>query len=205
MLLEIEALKVRGMGFEALEIKPFPETIESHRLRLERHRPVTADSLFRMIDRNRAHLRPFMPWELSTQKEEDSRAWIQLSSQQWEKGLSFDYGIFLRSSGKLIGCFGVHTISWENHRAELGYWLDEKFQGQGFVSEAVEAAEEMLFRQGFHRIEIRCSAENSRSQAVATRSGYRMEARLREHAIQNGAFRDTLIFAKLRSEWKVRS
>ena len=45
---------------------------------------------------------------------------------------------------------------------------------------------------------VRCDARNVRSQRVAERAGYPLEATLRNHAVAaDGKLRDTLIFARL--------
>lgn len=191
------------MAFEALEIKGFPEEIVTADLRLRKLRIEDAADLFELIERNRDHLRRFMPWERGTRSVEDSRSFLEASLRQWEDGQAFDYGIFEKSTGERIGGFGVHQISWQHHRAELGYWIAAAREGHGFASQSLRAIEDLLFQRGFHRLEIRCASANQRSAQVALRQGYVLEGTLREHAIENGEFRDTQVFAKLRSEWRV--
>lgn len=66
-----------------------------------------------------------------------------------------------------IGTLHLHSISHWNHKLELGYWIAKKFEGQGYMSEAIQCAEEEARRQGFHRIEIKCNANNLRSVRLA--------------------------------------
>lgn len=68
-----------------------------------------------------------------------------------------------------MGNLGVHTISWENDRREIGYWILGQFEGQGYMTEAVDAVTAELFRHGFNRVEIRCSSLNSKSAGVPER------------------------------------
>ena len=82
-------------------------------------------------------------------------------------------------------------------RCELGYWILGDFEGQGYMSEAVRVLEAACFAVGFHRIGIRCSSKNARSAGVPRRSGYTLDGTLRQHALERGERRDTLVFSKL--------
>ncbi|MBP9707177.1 MAG: GNAT family N-acetyltransferase [Oligoflexales bacterium] len=91
------------------------------------------------------------------------------------------------------------SLSRENNRCEIGYWISGVFEGKGYISDALAALEISLFDIGFNRIEIHCSSLNSKSMSVAKRNSYQLEAYLKQEEIKNGAYRDTLIFAKLAS------
>jgi len=53
-----------------------------------------------------------------------------------------------------------------------------------------------------HRVEIRCAAENAKSNAVPRRLGFKLEGTHREAELLNGRYRDLLIYAMLQSEWR---
>ena len=81
-----------------------------------------------------------------------------------------------------------------------GYWVRRRFAGQGLIIQAVRGITRFAFETlGARRVEIRCDARNVvRSQRVAERAGYPLEATLRNHAVAaDGKLRDTLIFARL--------
>jgi ribosomal-protein-serine acetyltransferase len=101
-----------------------------------------------------------------------------------------------------MGNIGVHSISWENNRCELGYWILGKHQGSGFVSDAVKTLEKMLFEIGFHRIEIQCDPANVRSAAVPLRNGYQFEGVLRDRTLECDRYRDSAMYAKLSENTK---
>ncbi len=178
----------------------FPEEINGDRIYLRRHDLTVADEMFKTIDQNRERLMQFMPWPVQTQKQEDSKNYILLCIESWKQKALFDYGIYLKLGHQFIGNIGVHSIDWRSSRCELGYWISKTYERQGFTSEAVRLIEKACFAKDFHRVEIRCSAENTKSAGVAIRTGYRLEGYLRDEKIEQGRFRDTLVFAKLRSE-----
>ena len=177
-----------------------PEVILGERIVLRKNRVDMAEVMFRQIDEDRERLGKFLPWVQWTRGVHDERDYIEMTLKQWEEFKMFDYGLFLQNENTYLGNIGVHSIQWEHNCAELGYWILGKFEGQGYVSEGVKALEKVLFNTGFFRIEIRCSGSNSKSCEVAKRCGYTLEGRLRQHRIENGQRRDTLIYSKLKNE-----
>ena len=178
-----------------------PEQIDGLRITLKRHHQNLATEMFSCIDQDRQRLRKFLPWVDSTQSFKDSLGYIKLTEQWWSEGSMFDFGIYDKSSSAYMGNFGVHNIAWEHNRCELGYWISKKFEGHGYVSEAAACLERILFDLGFNRIEIRCSSNNSKSANLPNKNGYQLEGVLKQDCIEHGEYRDTLVFAKLKSEF----
>ncbi|MFM6928125.1 MAG: GNAT family N-acetyltransferase [Bdellovibrio sp.] len=183
-----------------MEQKPFPGRISGERIYLQRHSSMVAPEMFKLIDENREHLKG-MPWIRSTASVENSRAWINCTLAEWDNLSLFDYGIYLTKSDQYLGSFGVHSINWEFKNCELGYWIGQQFQGQGFVSEALRMIETQCFKAGFHRVEIRCDSRNQRSAQVALKNGYSFEGELRDNSLVFGEYRNTKVFGKLHREW----
>ncbi|AHZ86388.1 Putative ribosomal N-acetyltransferase YdaF [Bdellovibrio bacteriovorus] len=176
------------------------EEIRAERITLKKHKIEMAETMFQYVDQDRERLGRFLPWVPLIGGVHEERDYIEMTQTQWQDFKMFDYGMYLNEGDIYMGNVGVHTISWDNDRCELGYWILGKFEGQGYVREAVLALEKVLFELGFYRIEIHCSGLNSRSSSVAENCHYKFEARLRHHAVENGQRRDTLVFAKLRDE-----
>ncbi|MBO9666638.1 MAG: GNAT family N-acetyltransferase [Bdellovibrio sp.] len=182
-----------------IQQRPFPGVLKGPRIRLERHSLAMADQMFALIDKNREHLKD-MPWASVTKTVDNSRMWIESTLAEWDNLALFDYGIYLLDSDRYMGSLGVHSIRWDNKNCELGYWIGEEFQGQGYISEAVKIIEAQCFKSGFHRVEIRCAPFNERSAQVAIKSGYKFEGELREDLLVNGQYRNTKVFGKLSSD-----
>jgi RimJ/RimL family protein N-acetyltransferase len=176
------------------------ECLRSERITLRRHELELAETMFGYVDADRARLREFLPWVDGTRTLQDERDYIRMSREKWDEHQLFDYGLFRNEDGLYLGNAGVHTISWEHRRCEIGYWILGRFEGQGYMSEAVGALEREVFGLGFHRIEIHCSSRNQRSAAVPRRCKYRLEGTLRHDRIELGAFTDTYVFAKLATD-----
>ncbi len=83
---------------------------------------------------------------------------------------------------------------------EIGYWLKTAKTGAGYVSEAVELVERFAFvEKKAKRVEIKMAGTNIKSQSVAKRCGYKIEARLENsRRLPSGEIDSTVIFAKTR-------
>jgi ribosomal-protein-serine acetyltransferase len=185
------------MSVLGLHPHPLPEFISSPRLVLKRHEESVAPKMFQTVQDERARLSKHLSWIESVRTIADMKLYLELTDGAWQRDHAFEYGIFRKSDTEYLGNMMVHTISWPNRRCELGYWITEKAEGQRYISEAARALESHLFQAGFHRIEIRCSTENQRSAYIPKSCGYHLEGELKEDSIENGKYRNTLLFAKL--------
>lgn len=181
-----------------MSMHPQPPTqVDGPRIQLKARSRDHAEEMFAMIDRNRQHLRPWMPWESVTLKVEDSAAYLDMTISWREKRSTFDYSIFESSTFKMIGSFGIHSINWDRKTCELGYWIDKASEGNGFITEAVQLGEKLAGDLGFHRVIITCDRENQRSQKVPKSLGYKLESLTIDDCLVNGKLRDTMTFVKL--------
>ena len=72
-----------------------------------------------------------------------------------------------------VGSIDLHTIAWDARTAELGYWIDTRATGRGYLAEAGPAIIELAFTHlGFARLTCRCHPDNARSIAAARRLGF---------------------------------
>lgn len=96
--------------------------------------------------------------------------------------------------GKLMGVVGlVHEA--EHDRAELGYWLGEKYWGKGHMSAAVAMAVAYAFEVlGVRRVYSRCFSVNIASQHVLANNGFELEGCLKQHHVRMGITHDVLCY-----------
>jgi RimJ/RimL family protein N-acetyltransferase len=115
----------------------------------------------------------------------------------WLLRENFFLGIFLNVSGQFLGSvdFGAHN--WDCRTFEIGYWIRQQAQGNGYVSEAMRLITEYLFAHlGAQRVEIHCHERNQRSAAVARRPGFQQGGCLRNSALAAaGVLKNMLIFS----------
>lgn len=185
-----------------MEKKHLAEVLPGERITLKKHDLSLAQTMFDYVEEDRARLREFLPWVDFTKTVQDEVNFINMMSDKWTKFENFGYSIFRNSDNTFMGIIDIHSIKWGAGCGEIGYWILGKFEGQGYMAEAVRVLEQAAFNLGFHRMEIRCSSLNEKSARIPQRCGYTLDGRLREDRFENGRYGDTMIFAKLKSEAK---
>lgn len=102
-----------------------------------------------------------------------------------------------------IGYFPKSNIYKFN--AEIGYWLSEKYWGQGIMTEAVASLTEYIFENTkLRRIYAEVFAKNSSSAKVLEKAGYTLEARIRNHIVKDGQMDDTLLYTIHKTDFENR-
>ena len=102
-----------------------------------------------------------------------------------------------------IGTMGLHRIDWVSRRATTGSVMLEEHCSKGYGSDAKMLLLNWAFNElGLRKVESRVLAFNGRSQAYSEKCGYRVVARLREHTLRHGAYRDELILEAYAEEWQ---
>jgi len=174
---------------------------ENTELRLleERH----AQELTELTDRNREHLRAWLPWVDTNRTIEDRKNFIRGTLKQFVENNGFQAGIW--HEGRLAGVIGYHSIDWMNRSTTLGYWLGKEFQGRGLATVACRALVDHAFEElGLNRVVISCATENRNSCAIPERLGFRQEGVQRQAEWLNDHFVDHAVYAALASEWQTR-
>ena len=104
---------------------------------------------------------------------------------------------------EFAGVISLHTISIENHRAEIGYWMREQMRGQGIATMVTKILTGYgLDTLGFKRIEAAVDLDNTNSQKLLASAGYEREGVLRQRVTRSSGNQiDMVIFAALNQSW----
>ena len=180
-----------------------PAEILTPRLRIRGPRPGDGKELNAAILDSLAELSPWLPFARSTPTLDESEENVRRAHAKFCLREDLRFHFYERASGKMLGSSGLHRIQWNIPAFEIGYWVRTGYQGQGYVSEAVNALTRFAFQQlNARRVEIRCNARNERSLAVMKCLGFNYEALLKmsdAHSLE-GQDRDTLIYARLTAD-----
>src|SRR4051794_36594008 len=103
-------------------------------LELRLHEDRYAQEMFDLADRNRDHIRPFLPWIEKTKTVEDIRKHIEESLKHFASGECINTGIW--ENNRFIGSIAFHRINKDRGLAEIGYWIDKDHQGRGITTRA---------------------------------------------------------------------
>ena len=99
------------------------ETQIDDELRLRTFCEDDAETLFRVVDENRVHLREWLPWLDANITSNDSLAFIQATLRQEADNQGFTCAVEFR--GRVVGVAGYHPIRWYNKSVEIGVFTNE--------------------------------------------------------------------------------
>lgn len=119
-------------------------------------------------------------------------------------GTGYGFGIFVE--GDFAGEVNINSIHRGAHQnAYVGYWIDERLAGQGYMPEAVVAVLHFAFEQLLlHRVQISIIPRNHASRRVAEKLGLRDEGVAVRYLEINGVWEDHIRFAITSEEWDER-
>lgn len=156
--------------------------IETPRLLIRPVRIGDEFALHESIERSIPALRRWMPWARDTSFNA-TQHFIHSGYEHWQAQTSKDFPLIVihKESQKIISVSGYneHT-DLVRPCFEIGYWIDSTFEGQGLAKELVNALTRYAL-DGLKaiRAQICTQVENEKSSAVAERSGYVFEAKLK--------------------------
>jgi RimJ/RimL family protein N-acetyltransferase len=102
-------------------------------------------------------------------------------------------------SGRFAGELIVHTIDWDDRRAELGVWLIPAARGAGIGRRALRlGAEWLLADWELGRLQLVTAATNAAMAACAKAAGFAQEGVLRGHTLRGGVPEDDVILSIIR-------
>lgn len=136
---------------------------------------------------------------------EQAEELIDRWNQKFERNQGLRWGITLRSESRVIGTCGFHGWMKNHYKAEIGYELTPEYWRQGYMTEVIQKAIEFGFNNlGLNRIEAFVEPENVGSRKVLEKIGFSEEGTLKEHFYWRNRFVDTVIYALLKKDYKVR-
>lgn len=120
-------------------------------------------------------------------------------------GSGYQFGIVsgdLEEAGPLIGWVNLSNIIRGIFQAcHLGYSLDQRAQGQGYMSEALRTVIGYAFDTlGLHRIMANYMPHNQRSAMVLRRLGFTVEGSAKAYLFIGGQWRDHVLTALVNPE-----
>lgn len=161
-----------------------PSSLRTTRLCLRRWHAADATALLPVLDRNTAHLGPWIPPHVATPAPlPELAARLAGFADDFRAGRAYRYAVLARDGSRLLGeadlfpraAAGRVPLVDADH-VEIGYWLDMAVTGQGFATEAAAALLGVAQAlPGMTHVEIRCDAANAPSAAVPLRLGFRLD------------------------------
>jgi RimJ/RimL family protein N-acetyltransferase len=143
------------------------------------------------------NLRDLFPFPYSIR---DARNWLKTILPE-----NIPYKNFAITIAKtMVGSIGIvpkDDIYRKN--VEIGYFLSEKYWGQGIAVRAIKAATSYAFNEfDIVRVYAEPFADNIRSRRALEKAGFTLEATLRRNVIKEGNIKDSCIYSVLKEDFR---
>lgn len=153
---------------------------------------------YKVRSESRGFLEKWEPtWEPDALTEASFRARVIRSAQESASGVAVPLFFFSREGDTLIGGLTIgHIRRGVAQSCMIGYWMGERFAGQGHMTAGLKLVTGHIFGQlALHRIEAACIPENVRSIRLLEKAGFQREGYMKEFLKIRGEWRDHLLYA----------
>ncbi|WP_250001827.1 GNAT family N-acetyltransferase [Actinoplanes sp. M2I2] len=164
-------------------------------------RLLTVGDAAEMAERLRANREFLAPWEPDRSEEYftegGQRRVLTELLRQHEAGSSVPHAIV--DDGRLVGRIAITNIARGPFLSgSLGYWVSRDANGRGVATAAVGRVVRLAFDElGLHRVEAGTLVDNTGSQRVLQKNGFRRFGLAPRYLWVAGAWRDHILFQRL--------
>ncbi|PSR24532.1 MAG: RimJ/RimL family protein N-acetyltransferase [Sulfobacillus thermosulfidooxidans] len=163
-----------------------------------------AEPLYAVLRESESYLRRWLPFLDNVHSVQDIIQFIESGLARYAHNNGGEIGIWYHQ--QFAGVVGIHFINWTNRTTSLGYWLGEKFQGHGIMTQACGALIRILFEEyDLHRVEIQAAVDNMKSRAIPERLGFRQEGVLRQTEWLYDHYVDHVVYGLLKDDWLIKN
>lgn len=173
----------------------------TERLLIRMPMPGDGKVVYEAISASINELKQWLPFAQKEQTEQQTEVNMREAHLRFLKREELRLLIFDKNTKQLIGSSGLHNPDWDVPKFEIGYWIDTRFSGKGYMTEAIQGITDYALNElKARRVEIRCDTLNFKSQAIPEKLGYTLEGTLRNEDISadGSKLRDTHIYAMIR-------
>tara|TARA_R100000306_G_C4353275_1_gene131296 strand:- start:62 stop:604 length:543 start_codon:yes stop_codon:yes gene_type:complete len=125
----------------------------------------------------------------------NAKFWVDLADNGLKNQNQYIFAIRLKENNELIGGIDL-GINKQFNKAELGYWLDEKYWNKGVTTEAVKSIINFGFNDlNLKRIFATHFDTNPSSGKVMEKAGMKKEGLLKCHTYKAGVYQDHFLYA----------
>ena len=162
---------------------------------LERFKVSDSEDILNALIFSYQEIAPWLNWLTPEYNLKSAEDFVYLQIDSWNKNIEYTFTI-RNHSGHLLGVIGLHCFDKQNDVAMIGYWMNSKFTGNGYCTQALKLlVENSLAPLDLIRIEVMVALENKASQKVAENAGATFEAVLKNRVRLNGIAIDAKMYA----------
>ncbi len=162
--------------------------------------PMIAEQIFAIVSAEQDYLNEWLPWPSSQTDIKIVTAAFRDMLLSYADQKSLTCAIIYK--GDLCGVAGFNSIDIPLKKALIGYWLSEKFQGNGIMSRTVAYYIRHGFEDmGLEKIETAHAIGNIASQKVIKKVGFIKEGTVKNAENLHGKIVDHIIYGIMKSDW----
>lgn len=130
---------------------------------------------------------------------------LAMMKRERQIGSSFGFGVFFNDH--FIGEVNLSNIQrGAMQSGTIGYWIDRRFCGRGFIPEATTGVLRFAFEMlNLHRVEILIVPTNKSSLRVVEKLDLRYEGITKDYLMIDGIWCDHARFSVLNTDWQAKS
>lgn len=152
-----------------------------------------AQKLLGVIDTNRVFLSKYLEWVDAYTTTDKTLANITKTFS--DESCSY----FIIVDNQIAGKIGY--VDTDENMGEISYWLAEQYTGRGIMTRALNLMADIGFSKiGLNRIQLTLDVDNTASEAVAQRCGFKLDGVLRKYFLLRGTPRDMKMYSKLKTD-----
>ncbi len=147
--------------------------------------------------RNQAYLKPYEPtWPSDALSPEFFMRRVSRLSRDWQEDRTYAFLIFDQDNMNLIGGININNVTrGAAQYASLGYWIDQDWQGRGYMRQAgFEVLRFSFEKLMLGRVNAACMPHNLRSKNLLLNLGFKEEGFARRYLQIYGNREDHILF-----------
>ena len=172
--------------------------------KIDRIENILPEEFYKLIEKNKVHIGKTFPVTLANSDTlEKAKNFISFNLNKEKNKEGFHFYARDIKTNRLIGYLCVKTIDYRISKCELGYFVDEDYQGKGITSKMVSDALDFCFNELMLNKVFICTSEiNIASQRIALKHNFKQEGILRdEFRNGDGILQNSVYFGLLKSEY----
>ncbi|MCR9205148.1 MAG: GNAT family N-acetyltransferase [Halobacteriovoraceae bacterium] len=154
--------------------------------------------------KNQDFLKPFNPTppeDFYSEAYWQRKIWSSQQEWQEDKSYRFVFRLLGDSQSPIIGTANfTQVFRGPLQSCYMGYGIDEEYQGQGLMTEALEVLTDFMFKEkDLHRLSANYLAGNEKSGRVLEKLGFEKEGLAKKYLHIDGEWRDHILTSKVRA------
>jgi RimJ/RimL family protein N-acetyltransferase len=179
--------------------------LESTRLLIRQYREGNGKEFYHFLEdgNNRNFLKEHVSEALTISSDDEAEIRVRELIADWVARKRFVMGIWNKSNKQYLGQIWIEPNKWAVPSFELGWFLGQSHQKQGYATEAAHRSLQFLFDElKANKVIVLVRHDNEQSINLAKRCGFVKEGHLRNHNVINGKIIDLLYFGLLKEEYE---